>query len=306
MEAKRYLQEVGAQVSDDFVKNRSILSFEEYVTLFMSDPRGQSRNAAQYLRDVMDHYGTEQVPHPTGKIRRFKVFDVPASDRDGRAVSRARRRCRTPSTGCSATSRAPAASTSSSCCTGPTAARSPRSSTRSRRAWRTTRASPRAPSTASAGSSPRRSSSRAPSASAGARGGGRARRARRGAVHLRAPGRRVHRRAHPLRAAGSPALRRPARRAPAPARGRAEEEGPGQRGRAGRQRLRPLRLHACTESCATSAGSIYTALLANYKGDYLKVLRHVQRGALLHLAPLPGGHGDGGAADERGRHRTSR
>ncbi|OJT22405.1 serine protein kinase [Archangium sp. Cb G35] len=83
MEAKRYLQEVGAQVSDDFVKNRSILSFEEYVTLFMGDPRGQSRNAAQYLRDVMDHYGTELVSHPTGKIRRFKVFDVSSSDRDG-------------------------------------------------------------------------------------------------------------------------------------------------------------------------------------------------------------------------------
>ncbi|QRK06943.1 serine protein kinase PrkA [Archangium violaceum] len=84
MEAKRYLQEVGAQVSDDFVKNRSILSFEEYLTLFMGDPRGQSRNAAQYLRDVMDHFGTETVPHPTGKLRRFKVFDVPATDRDGR------------------------------------------------------------------------------------------------------------------------------------------------------------------------------------------------------------------------------
>ena len=83
MEAKRYLQEVGAQVSDDFVKNRSILSFEEYVTLFMGDPRGQSRNAAQFLRDVMDHYGTELVSHPTGKIRRFKVFDVSSSDRDG-------------------------------------------------------------------------------------------------------------------------------------------------------------------------------------------------------------------------------
>jgi len=86
VEAKRYLQEVGAQVSDDFVKNRSILSFEEYLTLFMSDPRGQSRNAAQYLRDVMDHYGTEIVPHPTGNLRRFKVFDVPSSDRDSRVA----------------------------------------------------------------------------------------------------------------------------------------------------------------------------------------------------------------------------
>ena len=86
MEARRYLQDIGGQVSADFIKNRSILSFEEYVTLFFNDPRHQSRNAAQYLHDVMDHYGTEQVPHPTGTIRRFKVFEAPASDRDGRVA----------------------------------------------------------------------------------------------------------------------------------------------------------------------------------------------------------------------------
>ncbi|MET0402629.1 MAG: serine protein kinase PrkA [Cystobacter sp.] len=86
MEAKRYLKEVGAQVSDDFAKNRSILSFEEYLSLFMAEPRGQARNAAQYLRDVMDAFGTEIVPHPTGKARRFKVFDVPESERDARVA----------------------------------------------------------------------------------------------------------------------------------------------------------------------------------------------------------------------------
>jgi serine protein kinase len=86
VEARGYLQDIGAQVSADFVKNRSILSFEEYVTLFFNDPRGQARNAAQYLRDVMEHYGTEQVPHPTGAVRRFKVFDAPTSDRDGRVA----------------------------------------------------------------------------------------------------------------------------------------------------------------------------------------------------------------------------
>ncbi len=86
MEARRYLQDIGSQVSADFVKNRSILSFEEYVSLFFNDPRAQARNAAQYLHDVMDHYGTEQVPHPSGTIRRFKLFDVPSSDRDGRVA----------------------------------------------------------------------------------------------------------------------------------------------------------------------------------------------------------------------------
>ncbi|MCK8502213.1 PrkA family serine protein kinase [Myxococcus fulvus] len=86
MDAKGYLQEVGSQVNADFVKNRSILSFEEYLSLFLNDPKAQARNAAQYLRDVMDHFGTETVPHPTGSIRRFKVFDAQHNERDGRVA----------------------------------------------------------------------------------------------------------------------------------------------------------------------------------------------------------------------------
>ncbi|MFY1827891.1 PrkA family serine protein kinase [Myxococcus fulvus] len=86
MDAKGYLQEVGSQVNADFVKNRSILSFEEYLSLFLNDPKGQARNAAQYLRDVMDHFGTESVAHPTGSIRRFKVFDAQHNERDARVA----------------------------------------------------------------------------------------------------------------------------------------------------------------------------------------------------------------------------
>ncbi len=86
MEAKRFLQAVGSEVTSDFVKNRSILSFEEYTHLFVQSPHKQARNAAQYLRDTIDFYGSEQVPHPTGQIRRFKIFDAPAGDRDGRVA----------------------------------------------------------------------------------------------------------------------------------------------------------------------------------------------------------------------------
>jgi predicted Ser/Thr protein kinase len=81
MDAKRFLQAVGTEVSQDFEKNRTILSFEEYLTLFLNEPSRQARNAAQYLRDVMDHFGSEQVAHPSGKIRRFKLFDLTDGDR---------------------------------------------------------------------------------------------------------------------------------------------------------------------------------------------------------------------------------
>ncbi|MBL8918487.1 MAG: serine protein kinase PrkA [Myxococcaceae bacterium] len=86
MDARRQLHDIGAAVSSDFVKNRSILSFEEYTQLFLGAPPQQLRNAAQYLTDAIDHFGVEQVPHPTGKIRRFKIFDPTPDEPDVRVA----------------------------------------------------------------------------------------------------------------------------------------------------------------------------------------------------------------------------
>jgi len=86
VDARRQLQEIGSAVSTDFVKNRSILSFEEYTQLFSTAPAQQLRNAAQYLVDTIDFFGAEQVPHPTGKIRRFKIFDPTAEEPDVRVA----------------------------------------------------------------------------------------------------------------------------------------------------------------------------------------------------------------------------
>ena len=45
VEARRYLQGVGSEVSATFVQNRMILSFEEYMEVFLQSPRtaGQER-----------------------------------------------------------------------------------------------------------------------------------------------------------------------------------------------------------------------------------------------------------------------
>lgn len=86
MEAKRFLQMVGDEVGKDFVKDRIILSFEEYLGLFFQEPRKQLRNAAQYLREVIEHFGSDQVRHPTGKVRRWKIFDLTEADGQGRVA----------------------------------------------------------------------------------------------------------------------------------------------------------------------------------------------------------------------------
>ena len=72
--AKECLESVGAEVSRDFVQNRTLLSFEEYVDLALQSPRSQARNAAQYLRDAMEYFGSQPLPHPTGSVRRFQHF----------------------------------------------------------------------------------------------------------------------------------------------------------------------------------------------------------------------------------------
>lgn len=75
MDARGFLERIGSAVSDDFVKSRTLLSFEEYLQLFFEAPQQQARNAAQYLKDTLDAFGTVEVPHPSGPMRRFKLFD---------------------------------------------------------------------------------------------------------------------------------------------------------------------------------------------------------------------------------------
>jgi predicted Ser/Thr protein kinase len=85
MDARRFLQDIGSTVSADFVKNRTLLSFEEYLQLFLQAPQQQARNAAQYLKDAIDFFGVEHQPHPSGQIRRFRIFDA-APGEEGRVA----------------------------------------------------------------------------------------------------------------------------------------------------------------------------------------------------------------------------
>lgn len=80
------LDQIGGAVLEHFRQKRRLLSFEEYLELVREDPRRHARSAAQYLRDMFDHYGTEMVRHPEGEIRRFKLFDAPWEEGEGRLI----------------------------------------------------------------------------------------------------------------------------------------------------------------------------------------------------------------------------
>jgi predicted Ser/Thr protein kinase len=77
MDARRWLSSVGNGVKGAFAENRSLLSFDEYVDAFIEAPRLHARSSAQYLRDVLDHFGSDERNTPVGKVRRWKLFELP-------------------------------------------------------------------------------------------------------------------------------------------------------------------------------------------------------------------------------------
>src|SRR3954452_24102337 len=83
VDSLRYLNSVGDQVRRSFLGNKTILAFQEYMEAFFEAPRVHARDAAQYIRDCFDYYGTETVQRPPGSVRRFKLFDRPFDQTPG-------------------------------------------------------------------------------------------------------------------------------------------------------------------------------------------------------------------------------
>lgn len=71
------LAQIGQEVRDSYTRNKRVMSFDEFFQLFLGRPEQYSRNVAQYLKDVFDHFGTDEVKTPRGSLTRWKLFDVP-------------------------------------------------------------------------------------------------------------------------------------------------------------------------------------------------------------------------------------
>lgn len=70
-----WLARTAADVRDGFERKRLLMSFAEYFALFAAAPARHSRSAAQYLRDVFDHFGSSTIASPRGPVTRWRLFD---------------------------------------------------------------------------------------------------------------------------------------------------------------------------------------------------------------------------------------
>lgn len=86
MDTKHLLDDIVIEGQRAFAEQAVLLSLDEYLPLVMAHPKRHLRNAAQYLVDVFDHYGSETLQRPWGEQRRFKLFDAAFDDGTGRVI----------------------------------------------------------------------------------------------------------------------------------------------------------------------------------------------------------------------------
>jgi predicted Ser/Thr protein kinase len=74
------LELISSSVRDRFQSEKRVLSFDEYLAEFFEHPARHSRDAARYVRDCFDYFGSYDVLTPIGRLRRFKLFDQEFAD----------------------------------------------------------------------------------------------------------------------------------------------------------------------------------------------------------------------------------
>ena len=81
-QAAAVLDSLVADIRRVFLEDRTILSFKEYFNLVIDSPERHLRCSAQYLVDMLHHFGYDDLDLPYGKVKRFRLFDAPFGDTD--------------------------------------------------------------------------------------------------------------------------------------------------------------------------------------------------------------------------------
>ena len=78
------LSRIESQVKTDFERTNRLLTFDEYVKMAFNDPRRHTRGSAQYMIDMLDHFG--RTTQRDGESH-FKLFDMEFEDERHRVIA---------------------------------------------------------------------------------------------------------------------------------------------------------------------------------------------------------------------------
>jgi predicted Ser/Thr protein kinase len=75
--AREALSRIGGGVREAYARTRRVLSFDEFYADARAQPQRYARGAAQYVHDCFSHFGTREVTTPRGTFTRYRLFDCP-------------------------------------------------------------------------------------------------------------------------------------------------------------------------------------------------------------------------------------
>ena len=77
MDARAFLEGASARAREAYGRELRLLTFDRYLDLFLQDPYALGRSAVQYIVDAVDHFGVRKVPGIGGAAQRYGLFDAP-------------------------------------------------------------------------------------------------------------------------------------------------------------------------------------------------------------------------------------
>lgn len=80
------LTSVADEVRRDFEGHRPIMSFDQFIEAFDQDPRRFARDSVQYVRDCFNYFGRAIKPEVWGEVPRFELFDAPFDEGRDRLI----------------------------------------------------------------------------------------------------------------------------------------------------------------------------------------------------------------------------
>ncbi len=84
------VEQLATQVREDYEANRRILSMTQFLEAFEDDPRLHARNSVQYLRDCFLYFGRETKPLVWGEVTHYGLFDAPFANGRDRLIGQSR------------------------------------------------------------------------------------------------------------------------------------------------------------------------------------------------------------------------
>ena len=84
------LGEINKELRAQFEKNKRLMSFGDFFDMLVEKPDRHARNAVQYLRDALLHYGETKRETVTGQLTRYALFDAPFDDGRERMIGQER------------------------------------------------------------------------------------------------------------------------------------------------------------------------------------------------------------------------